>query len=278
MSKKTQQEAKQPDAFVSFSDKLIKIVEDNLKSVLFAALALVVVGVVVVSYGIIQKKSDQKALAALYKAEKMLSDKTESLLKERQAVADKANKEIEAYNKKLKKKAKKRSLVKVVEEVKTPETLASAYGEVVTEFQKVIRETEGRKASYLASLTLSQLYSDFGELQKAMSTLESASKSLKSDHFFYGLIHNRMGSALAASSECDKANDHFSKVISAKEQLYLHADATLGKAICLEKLEKIADARDLYKRLADDFADTDSGRSAKTYLRLLSLKALNGGE
>lgn len=263
MSKQSRKEIKQPDAFITFSDKIIKWVETHHKTFLSIVGILVVGGALVAGVGFVQKRQEKKAMQALYEVEKSLNQKIEKLEKDHQETVS-----VQAEE------AKKKSPAKVEPLEKTPELLSKHLTAEVQQLKKFVKDNSGKKASVVGRLTLSQIYSDFGEPKASLSVLQEGLEDLDEGSLFYGLIHQRLGAALASVGSCDQARQHFEKVVAQPELEVLHAEAHLNIGLCQEKMNQLEEAEKTYNEVAEKYSETDAGRSAKTYARLLKLQAL----
>ncbi|MCB0420098.1 MAG: hypothetical protein KDD61_03830, partial [Bdellovibrionales bacterium] len=184
MSKKSRKEAEQPDAFITFSDKVIKWVEVHYRSMFTFIGVIVVGGALLAGYQFFSKRSEMKAMQALYGYEKKLSDKIEQLEKsDAEGIAE----ESEDKDKKVAKNEDSKKLEK------TPEVLKQNLAEEISELKNFISSHKGTRAAFVGRLTVAQTYSDFGMDQEALEVLNQGTTSFSKDSLFYGLIHQRIG-------------------------------------------------------------------------------------
>ncbi len=123
-----------------------------------------------------------------------------------------------------------------------------------------------------AAVLLADHYSSKDNEEKALSVLEkNAVGSPKS--FVDALYLYRKSISLERLGKCDTAITVLDKLISAKHAIYLQADARLQKALCLEQVGKVEEAKVEYENVSKNFADTEAGKNAKKYLRLLDIGA-----
>lgn len=123
-----------------------------------------------------------------------------------------------------------------------------------------------------AAILLADHYSSKDNEEKALSVLEkNAVTSPKS--FVDALYLYRKSISLERLGKCDQAIVELDKLISAKRTAYLQADSRLQKALCLEQVGKKDEAKVEYENISKNFADTEAGKNAKKYLRLLDLGA-----
>ena len=87
-----------------------------------------------------------------------------------------------------------------------------------------------------------------------------------------GLAQIMLGTVIEAQGRCEAALKHWEAVLAGQKMNVLHSEALLKKALCLENLAKVDEAREVYQRLQKDFAKSTAGQKAKSYLRLLDIK------
>jgi tetratricopeptide (TPR) repeat protein len=266
VSKKSHEEAERPDAFISVSDKIISWVEKHYKSVVFVFAVIFFAGVLVVVVRHYNESREQAALGKLYKAEKSFKDK---VVEEEKGSAAEDSK---STDDKRAEEVKKPSNIE-----KTVEFLQSHYAEQMAAIEKVVEESRGLQASSIGALALSEIYTEYGDPEKAKAILQSTAEGLSKNDFFFGLIHTRLGAILSDLGDCESANKHFSQVVDVAAQNYLHAEALLNTALCYEALDQLDQAESSYNRVIQEFNESDAGQAAKNYLRLLKLKNIKAG-
>jgi predicted negative regulator of RcsB-dependent stress response len=123
-----------------------------------------------------------------------------------------------------------------------------------------------------AAVLLADYYNAEKNNEKALAVLEKNSPS-KADSFVSALYLYRKAIALEKLGKCDQAIKELEPVISSKKTSFITADARLQKALCLEQVGKKEEAKTEYEVISKDFSETEAGRNARKYLRLLSVGA-----
>lgn len=243
MNKKlSKEEVKGPDAFIAFSDKAIEHIEKHRKPILVILATAFILGLSFVAIKFIFKKNEQKAQFKLYTIESEYKKRSEELVKKTEDKKD----------------------------------LTADYGKIIDDYSQFINEYSGSKASYIAALSLADIYDTYNEYSKTFENLKKVTGSLKPDSFFYGLIFSKMGSALLALKKYEDAIQQFQKVVDAKGQTHLRADSLLKIGLSYQQMNNEAKAVEAFERITRDFAESDAAAAAKSYIRLINLKKGKG--
>lgn len=244
-TKITKEELKQPDSFVSATDKLAAWLQKNKKIVLGAT--VIVVGGALAQITSTKYISAQrvKAEAKLYTVKSKITQKVEQIEKTKKPTKD------------------------ATPAAKTPEVFEANFKVLSDEYVTAIKATN-EAPSVEHALSHSQFLADYGQLDAAIELLQS--KSDANSNLLSSLLNLKLGTLLANKNSFDEAINHFDKVLANKKNSSLHADVYLKKALCLEKSGKIEEAKAAYEKIKTDFAESAEAKSATTYLRLLEVK------
>ena len=230
-------EAKKPDAILTALRSAVMWVEDNVKVVFAFVLAFLVIGAGVSTYSHFQKKNEGEYQEAYYKAEK-------------------------AY---LAKKAT----------VKEPKDIQADYGDVVTQFEAVLKTHPQSKAAQMAALNLSEIYNSYKMQDQAIAALSQIQAYLKSGELVASLVKNQMGNLFADKNDCKTALTHWNQVVSDKKVEFLHDEVMLRQALCHEQMGEFAQAETLYSKLSTAKPESVLGKTAEKYSRNLKNKKAN---
>ncbi|MCC7404852.1 MAG: hypothetical protein IT288_10690 [Bdellovibrionales bacterium] len=248
MSKKlTKEDIKGPDAFIATSDKLGRWIEKHKVTVFGTLSAALLIGAGLVGWEQWTLYRERSAQNALYAIEAKVKKKQDEIAKAEQE-----------------KVAKK--------EARADRVLATDYGPLVDEYQAKIGELAGSKAAAISAIHLAALYMDYQEFEKAHALLTQQLGNTRQGSTFYGLLHMQLGTALAALNKHEDAKREFNLVVGDSTAQFLHAEAVLKLGLTEEMLGNVDQAREHYNRASQEFSTTDAGKTAKAYLRLLSME------
>ena len=155
----------------------------------------------------------------------------------------------------------------------TPEEKSEGLKTYADRYADFVMQNPGRKASFLAAIEGAGLKFEAQDFAGARDLLKKVSDRLHSGSFYYGLIQTQLATALAASGAPQESVEILQKVLDAKKQEHLHADASLRLGLVYEEMGEVEKAKAQYLKTSQEYAQTDAGRSAKAYLRLLQLKS-----
>ncbi len=146
------------------------------------------------------------------------------------------------------------------------------YGKQITEFHRIISGYPRTTARILSGFTLSDLYVEYEQREKALEILESMGSFIDKDSVLYGLLNLRLAHLKSEVGKCIEAIPTLQKINTNKKLSFLFAESLLRQAICYESLGQLNEAERIYKDLDGNYPNTDQGRSAKIYARLLKQK------
>ena len=150
-------------------------------------------------------------------------------------------------------------------------TIQNDYGNLLTEYEEKIEQLKSSRVALIAGIHLVSLYLDYAEYGRAFKVLQSISPYVGKGGLLSGLIHLQMGTVLVALEKYDDAKASYERVLQDKDSTFLHSEAVLKSGLMEEKQGHLEQARSYYQRASEEFASTDSGKTAKAYLRLLEL-------
>lgn len=153
------------------------------------------------------------------------------------------------------------------------------FSQVKADFQKVIAAHPKSIAAQMSALNIASILSEEGKTAEALTTLKSVES--KSAGLVSFLVQQQIGLLLADQDKCQEAVDVWQKVISNKTAAFLHSELQLQQALCYSKLNDTAKAEALLTNLANQTANPEMGDSttakeAEKYLRLLQFKKASG--
>ena len=264
MSRKSQAEidAKTPDAFLTGSDKLLKWIEHN-RSLVGAVLGLLVlVGIGWVIYGQWTGMTERKAAAALYNVEAKIRAKREEF----------ARKEDERLQKLAEKQADKKDKTGKTTETDTVKPdFDRDFAEFARQLETEIQNHKNTNAAVVSTLNLVGLYLTNKKPELADALLAKV-ETAKEDSLA-ALLKTQKATVAMELGDYSRAAAGFEALAQDRKAEFLHPDALLKLGVCQEKMGQVDDAKGTFERVSTEFGDSEAGRSAKAYLRLLQLEA-----
>ncbi len=257
---------KGPDMFVSSVDRAWTKIERHRRIGASLVVALFAIGVAYTFFNAYKSKKETTAQVEYYLAKKVLLD-TEKAYQPK-PVDPKTTDPKTTDSKTLETK----NTEKVAEQTEKKKTgnLDQDFGPAVTQLESVIKRNVGSKAAVLAALDLSPIFFEYKQGERAFNNLHEASKSVSKSDLLYGFLYMQLGNAQQANGKCEDAIKSWKLVSDSKNHTFLHSEALLNEGLCLESLGQRDKASEIYRRVSQDFGDTDAGKSAKNYLRLMS--------
>jgi predicted negative regulator of RcsB-dependent stress response len=263
MSRKSKSEidARTPDAFLSFSDKALKWIEDNWAPVGGVFGVLIVAGLGWVGYSQWQGYTERKAAVAIYEVEAKIRDK-------RDAFAREEDKRLQELSNALDSKDKNKTLPDL-----SPRKIDfdSNFADLARELEKRILDHKNTNAAAVASLNLAGLYLSNKKAELADAFLSKIERA--KDPSLTALLKMQKAIIAMELGDFPRATAGFESLISDRKSEFLHPDALLKLGVCQEKQGQVEDAKGTFERVSTEYADSEAGRSAKAYLRLLQLEA-----
>ncbi len=237
----TKEDLKRSDLFIQMTDKIIEWLEKNWKSIGAILLAILLAGVAYVGYDFKRHHDESSAQAQLYSL-KLDAERLENSFKAREEV----NKSEEDFNKHF-------------------STLFTKY----TDFFASYRKTQSEKMAYIQ---FSDFLSRHKYLERAEEKLTKILSETERENFYYGLISMKLSQVQMDRENFSDAIRTLEKVSGLPEHKHVHAESLLRIGLCHKQLEDLEKAKQYFERVSRDFAETESARSAKLFLRYLAVK------
>jgi len=231
--------AQQPDAFQSKGQQIVKVLSDNKKTLSAGLIALVMAGAGYFSYERWENHKEELALEALSAVEIELDNKRQELSKD---------------DKKL-----------------DPTQFDENFKDLSDRLETVILSHKGRTAAVVSAIRLVGFYLSLDQFDRAEKMLAEFPEQGQGRLLQSLLIFQRSTVAMA-KEQYDQATMGFEQLLDQKESEFLHPETLLRLGLCYEKMDQVDRARDAYLRATTEFAESNAGRQAKTYLRLLELE------
>lgn len=262
MSKsKIEIEARTPDAFLSFSDKAVKWVEDNRGLVGGALGVFLVAGLGWVGVDQWGKMTERRAAASIYKVEAKIREK-------REAFAREEDQRLQELSKALDSKDKNKALPDL-----TPRKMDfdSSFADLARDLEKEIMDHANTNAAAVATLNLVALYLTNKKAELADAFLAKVERA--KDESLTSLLKMQKATVALEMGDYPRAAAAFETLASDRKAEFLHPDALLKLGVSQEKMGQIEEAKGTFERVSTEYGDSEAGRSAKAYLRLLQIEA-----
>ena len=253
VEKITKKDLKKPDPFIHSIEALWHEVERFRQIVIAVVVIFLLGGIGYTAYNWQSNRKETAAQTAFYSGRKTLQDIKKSYELDPKAVlaAEKKNE-------------------KPPEQKKKTGNLEQDLGPAVTQLEAVLKEHSGTRAATLAALELAPVYEEYKQIDRAQTVLQTSISGLKKSELLWGLANLQLGNAQQMKGSCQEAIQTWTAVSSSKDHTFLQGEALLRQALCYEALSQKEKAVELYRKVSQDFADSDAGKSAKKYLRLIS--------
>jgi predicted negative regulator of RcsB-dependent stress response len=215
------------------------------------AVTLLVAGTVLaggfMAYLSLQKHNEKQNQEALFVIQKKLNDKKDEI--------EKASNKVAVQK----------------EKILTPSELKSQYSEIIAEHTSFIQSHAGSKASYIASIELAGIASEYKDFELARNTLMIAISSASKNELFYGLMHMQLGSVLMDLNLPKEAEAQLILVTENKDQVVFHPQALLRLAGTYIELKEYDQSQKILNRLEKEFPRTSAYEESKGYKKIISL-------
>lgn len=261
MSRLSKQQARQPDAFVSWADKTAAFIEQKRRTLLALVIACLTLSLLWIAQQYYAQHQEQLAQKDLYQAQKLHTQ----LLEE----AKKNQSEDE----------KKTSSLLGDSQITVPPN-----PKLEQAWQYVLDKWPRSQAAHQAAIYLADYHIKNKKHETALTVLQTRLPHTHKSHFFYGLLHLYTGSLLMHLKRYAEAEQEFQLVKKSQHQ-YLHSAATYRLALSLEKQKSTgsvatgakadspADALQLYKTLSESETSSFVKAQAQAQLRWLAYQS-----
>jgi predicted negative regulator of RcsB-dependent stress response len=147
--------------------------------------------------------------------------------------------------------------------------LAKDFGKPVGDLESFLAKNPNSSAGAMAALRLSGLYSEYSKPEDSLKALEK----VKYDKGILGsLVKMELGTQLANNGKCPEAEKIWSQLAGSSKDTFLKGEVRLKQGLCAESRGELAQAEQFYRESIDLGAETETGKSAQKYLRLLKFK------
>lgn len=147
----------------------------------------------------------------------------------------------------------------------------SEMDELVNQYVGVIKEWISKPAGLVAVAEMVHFLHQYKKQEQAMDLLKTAAFYKKKNLVGF-LIAFQSGTYLMNQGEYESAIQDFQFITANKKAEWLWPDALIKIALCYEKQNKVNQAREIYKKIKDNFSDSQAGERAEKYLNLLQLQ------
>tara|TARA_B100000749_G_scaffold280899_1_gene280950 strand:- start:25564 stop:26283 length:720 start_codon:yes stop_codon:yes gene_type:complete len=163
-----------------------------------------------------------------------------------------------------------RNSLKEGEQVQYTEAMFNEhFASVAQSIREFVKANAGRSASVVAAMDLGELYTSFEKHEEAASMLSELAPQVDASTLTGALFFVQMGRSYINVEKYTEAQEALNKVVNNAEMKFLHPVALLNLGLSYYKEKNTDKAHELFTRISDEFSDTEPGRSAAVYLRLL---------
>lgn len=264
-TKLSKEDVKNPDQVLKTLNQGFQWSQNHSRALFGVLIAFVVIGVGASIYGNIAEKKELKAQEAYYQHEKSYLDKKRDFEEAERAAL--------------------RPPVKEAKDQPAPKAKATGdiekdYGSELAGFKQVMDTYSSSKAAQMAALNLSDIYLSAKKMDEATQVLEKVVPQSGGKDLISFVVLSQYGNVLSEKGDCKGAVDQWQKIVSRSEATFLHDTLRMKMAFCYEKINDIAKAEELYKKVSQNSQDPKNpqmgemglGKEAEKYLRLLKLK------
>ncbi|MCB0343439.1 MAG: tetratricopeptide repeat protein, partial [Bdellovibrionales bacterium] len=191
--KLTKEDLKSPDAFITFSDKVIGWLERHKGPIITLFVATFVLGGSYVGWGMLRKHSEKSAQEELYSIEASLNQMRKKLPEDHK-----------------------------------PESLDKDFPEMASRYQSFIEANKNHKAGAIATLNFVDLLVEYDQIEKAQSLLDMIGAQFKPNDFFSGLLTFQLARLNLKQQNYDKAISLYQKLLGENSHKHLHAQSLLN--------------------------------------------------
>lgn len=139
------------------------------------------------------------------------------------------------------------------------------------EYMNLIKSWISKPVGLAAAAEMISFLYQYEKKEQAMELIKLAVLHKKQSLMGF-LIALQSGTYLMDQGDCDEAVKNFQFITVNKKAKWLWPDALIKTALCYEEQGKKNKAKEIYRRVRDDFSDFSSGETAEKYLNLLYLE------
>lgn len=257
--KYSKEQLRNPDVMTAELKKGFEWTTQHVRLVLGLVVALLIVGGGWSAFSWMNNKKENELQTEFFKAEKEYLKKKEAFDRF-EATAGKP--------KEAKKDPKSKDEVEPQGE-KASGDLEKDYGNTLADLNKIIQSHPDSKAAVLSALTLADVYLKYNKPDEGLAVLQKVKHKKTTLHT---LALNLEAGLWANKNDCNKAVSLWNDVLSNREATFMHNEARLRQALCYESMNEPSKAEDNYNKVIADAKDSNLGKTAEKYLRLLKTK------
>lgn len=262
-TKLSKEDVKNPDQVLKTLNQGFQWSQSHSRAVIVGLIAFIVIGVGWSLMSNMSERKESQAQEAYFSFEKSYLDKKRGFEEaDRAALRPPAGKEKEAPK------------------AKATGDMDKDYGPEVAGFKGVIEKHSDSKAAQMAALNLSEIYVNYKKVDDASQVLETMAAKSSGKDLISAIVLTQYGNILSNKDNCKGAVEQWGKVLSQSQVSFMHDTLRLKSAFCYEKMNDMAKAEELYKKVSQNSQDpknpeageTGLGKDAEKYLRLLKVK------
>ncbi len=243
----SKEELKSKDAFLSFSERASAYLADWIGPIVFVAGAALFSALAVIGYNYFQDQREKQAAEEIFPLQAAVIEKRQAL---QEAAADKED-----------------SI-----DWKDGVDFASEFSSLTQPLIEVLSRHPGRNSAIMSSMTLANLMAEFelwSEAKEVLSVHKSKTASRKDP--LAGLLVAQLAAVYANLSHWPQAVELYEGLLKSKNASFLHPEVMLRLGLIFEQMGERQRSENMLHQLAAEYGETEAGRSARGYLRLMQL-------
>ncbi len=247
----SKEELKSKDAFLSFSERASAYLADWIKPILMVVGSLLVASLAYIGYGHFQTQAEVRAADEIYTLQQPINEKRRQL---EEAASAQESEEIPDW----------KSLTDFSED----------FSPLTSALKEALRRHSDRQAAIMASMSLASLFAEFELWAEAKEVLSLHDKTLTRPRSLLSpLLTSQLAAVQAHLQESQEALNLYQQVLDNRAAQFLHPEVMLKIGFLHEQAGQPEAAQNMLRRLAAEYGDTEAGRSARGYLRLMQLES-----
>lgn len=239
----------------------------NFKKIIFITLGITVIGGFSVALFLhLKEKNEIKSQEKYY-----------SIKKEYDQILRKIEDELSKNKKQDNTSSKSKELLKglnIEDDIEiqfTEELYQEKFKDIAINLNNFIQEHKNTYASYLALLTLSDLYNKFEKYQIGLDLLKKNDKCFNNKSLLCGLVLFQLANFYMQNEKnCEKSLKIWEKITKNENWKTLHPNSYLYSGLCYQETNAFDKARSIYKKIQAKYVDTYSAKLANIYLRYMN--------
>ena len=147
----------------------------------------------------------------------------------------------------------------------------SEMDEMVRQYAGVIEEWISKPAGLTAATEMVSFLHQYGKKEQAMELVKLVALNKRKTMVGF-LVSFQSGAYLMDRGSYDEAIENFQFIMKSEEAKWLWPDTLVKMALSYEQQGKKEQAKEIYKRIKNDFSDSQAGETAEKYLNLLRIQ------